>query len=205
MASIAQILRRAVVEHAQGRCEHCGTAQAIVVEREVNYPCVLDSSGSVGSLGSFFNPWDDRPIGRVHTGILATLLDAGYIPVIEPTAFALFGDDDALVLADDVAAAIASALDAARALFFHPLGGVPDPKTRELFDQLTAAEALGVASDARTPEDLRSALRAAATSVRAGVSAAAILDGGVAHASIIELLTPQHIGTRVTSGIVLAA
>jgi acetylglutamate kinase len=71
--------------------------------------------------------------------------------------------------------------------------------------ELTPAEALGYAEDARIPEDLRIAIRAAALGVRAGVPAAQIVDGRVAHAAIIELLTTHHLGTQVTGGLVFAA
>lgn len=144
-------------------------------------------------------------IGRVQTGILSTLLDAGYIPVIEPTAFSVFAAGDAVLVADDVAGAIAAAVDAFRAIFFHAKGGVADPATQALIDELTPAEALRLASDPRVPEDLRAAIRAAAIGVRNGIPAAQIVDGRVPHATIIELLTARHVGTQVTGGIVLAA
>jgi acetylglutamate kinase len=44
---------------------------------------------------------------------------------------------------------------------------------------------------------MRTAMRAAALGVRGGVGAADILDGRIAHASIVELLTMRHVGTRV--------
>ncbi len=144
-------------------------------------------------------------IGRVQTRILQTLLDAGYVPVIEPTAFAVFAADDARVAADEVAGAVATAIDAVRAIFFHAAGGVADPQTRQLIDELTPAEALGLADDDRVPIDLRAAIRAAALGVRAGLPAAQIVDGRVPHAIVIELLTARHVGTQVAGGIYLAA
>jgi acetylglutamate kinase len=141
-------------------------------------------------------------VGRVQTGILATLAAAGYIPVIEPTALGLSGDDVALS-ADDVACAIASATDAARAIFFHWAGGVIDPKTLDLVAELTPAEALTLADDAALDPQLVNAVRAAALAVRAGVAAAQIFDGRVAHATIVELLTAQHLGTQVTGAVYL--
>lgn len=139
-------------------------------------------------------------IGNVQTGILLTLMQNGYVPVIEPTAFAAFGDDVELG-ADDVAQAIASATDAVRAIFFHALGGVTDSKTAALIEELTAAEALAIANEPGLPEDLRAAIRAAALGVRSGVGAAQIVDGRVAHASIVEVLTAKHLGTQVTGGV----
>jgi acetylglutamate kinase len=142
---------------------------------------------------------------RVQTGLLQTLTGAGYIPVIEPTAFAVFSPRDAHVAADDVAGAIAAAVDAVRAIFFHAAGGVNDPKTQALIDELTPAEALVLADDARVPADLRAAIRAAALGVRCGVAAAQIVDGRIAHATIVEFLTARHAGTQVAGGIYLAA
>jgi acetylglutamate kinase len=144
-------------------------------------------------------------IGNVQIGILTTLTDAGYVPVIAPTAFAVFASDDLDILADDVARAVAAATFAARAIFFNRAGGVEDPATHRLLDELTPSEALVLADDDRVPNDLRAAMRAAALSVRDGIPAANIVDGHVPHATVVELLTAQHVGTRVTGGIYLAA
>ncbi|GAC1656198.1 MAG: acetylglutamate kinase [Vulcanimicrobiaceae bacterium] len=145
-------------------------------------------------------PGNGNGLGKVQAGILQTLTQNGYIPVIEPTAFGVFGDDVALA-ADDVAQAIACATDAVRAIFFHALGGVTDAKTAELIHELTAAEALEISEESRLPHDLRAAIRAAALGVRAGVGAAQIVDGRVAHAAIVEVLTARHLGTQVTGGV----
>ncbi len=144
-------------------------------------------------------------IGNVQPGILQTLMNAGYIPVVEPTAFAVFGERDQSVAADDVARAIAAATDAVRAIFFHALGGVPDPQSAALISELTPAEALAIADDPRVPADLRAAIRAAALGVRAGVAEAQILDGRIAHATVVELLTAHPLGTRVTGSVFTGA
>jgi acetylglutamate kinase len=138
----------------------------------------------------------ETTIGNVDTKLLRTLLDAGFVPVIEPLAFGFTGTDVA-VAADDVAQALASAVGAARAIFFNDAGGVVDTKTRMLVAQLTPAEALEIAEDRSLAENLRNAVRAAALGVRGGVGAAQICDGRVAHASIVEFLTARHLGTQV--------
>lgn len=160
---------------------------------------------ALGGSDAAMLPHTGNGIGRVQAGILHTLIGAGFIPVVEPTAFAIFGSDDASVEADDVAAAIGAACDAARAIFFHHSGGVSDPQTHRLIDELTPAEALALAEDERVPADLRAAIRAAALGVRSGIPAAQIFDGRVAHATVIELLTATHLGTQVSGGIILAA
>lgn len=143
-------------------------------------------------------------VGRVQTGILATLTSAGYLPVIEPTALGLTGVDVELS-ADEVAAAIAGATEAARVIFFHASGGVVDPASRALLAELTPAEAFDLADRDDFDPGLRTTMRAAARGVRAGVGAAQILDGRIAHAAIVELLTQQHLGTQVAGSVYLGA
>ncbi|HEV3089739.1 MAG TPA: hypothetical protein VGX96_21240 [Candidatus Elarobacter sp.] len=135
-------------------------------------------------------------IGNVDTKLLRTLLDAGYVPVVEPLAFGFTGTDVA-VGADEVTQALASAVGAARAIFFDEQGGVIDAKTKLVVDQLTPAEALDIAEDRSLAVTLRTAIRAAALGVRRGVGAAQICDGRVAHAAIVEFLTARHLGTQV--------
>ncbi len=144
-------------------------------------------------------------IGNVQTGILETLTRAGYIPVIEPTAFSVFEQRDRKVAADEVARAVAAATDAIRAIFFHAFGGVPDPQSEALISELTPAEALAIADDPRVAADLRAAIRAAAMGVRGGVAQAHIVDGRIAHAAVVELLTAHHFGTRVTGSVFTGA
>jgi len=142
-------------------------------------------------------------VGRVQTGILVTLTGAGYVPVIEPTAFGLAGDVD--IAADDVAAAVAVATDAVRALFFHEAGGVIDAASQALVAELTPAEALALADGDGLAPALRPVVRAAARGVRGGVGAAQIFDGRIAHATIVEFLTDVHLGTQVIGTVYLGA
>lgn len=166
---------------------------------------IINRSGNmaVGLSGSdaAMLPGTAGGIGNVQTRILETLTFAGYIPVIEPTAFSVFGEDDRSVQADEVARAIAAATDAVRAIFFNALGGVTDPHTASIVTELTPAEALVIAEDSRMPGDLRAAIRAAALGVREGVASAQILDGRIAHATVVEMLTEHHLGTRVTGSL----
>jgi acetylglutamate kinase len=177
------------------------TAREIVriVNRSTN--CAVALHGSDAAM----LPQSGSGVGKVQTGILRTLLDGGYIPVIEPTGFSVFSPDDAALIPDDVATAIASALEAIRAIFFHTAGGVIDPLTASIIDELTPAEALALAADPSIPEDLRPAIRAAAIVVRGGVAAAQIVDGRVPHATVLEMLTSQHAGTQVSGSILFAA
>jgi acetylglutamate kinase len=166
--------------------------------------CGNSAVGLSGSDAAML-PGTPNGIGNVQTGILQTLTAAGYIPVIEPTTFSVFASRDSIVDADEVARAIASATDAVRAIFFHALGGVANPESAALITELTPAEALLIAEDERVPPDLRTAIRAAALGVRGGVEQANIVDGRIAHATVVELLTAHHLGTRVTGSVFTGA
>jgi acetylglutamate kinase len=155
-----------------------------------------DAAVGVSGADAGMLPAAGEGLGAVQTRLLHTLLGAGYIPVVEPLAFGMFGGD-VEIHADDVASAVARSMAAKRALFFHETGGVIDALTQECIGELTPAEALTLADDGTLPQDLCNAIRAAALGVRGGVGAADILDGRIAHASIVELLTMRHVGTRV--------
>jgi acetylglutamate kinase len=159
----------------------------------------------LGGADAALLPQGPGGIGTVQTDLLDTLLDAGYVPVIEPTTFSPFARDETVALADDVASAIAAAVAAVRAIFFYVGGGVADPETNAIINELTPAEALALADDERLSFELRATIRAAARGVRQGVGAAQILDGRVAHAAIIEMLTAHHLGTQVTGSIAFAS
>jgi len=173
------------------------TGRALV--RTINRGC--NTAVGLSGADAAMLPRSPRGIGTVQTGILETLTAAGYIPVIEPTVFSAFGPADEILAADEVACAIAGATTAVRAIFFHALGGVLDPQTEAPISELTPAEALTIADEWEVSDDLRTAIRAAALGVRAGVEAAQIVDGRIAHATIVELLTAHHLGTRVTGSV----
>ncbi|HUY11776.1 MAG TPA: hypothetical protein VMV73_05900 [Candidatus Dormibacteraeota bacterium] len=177
------------------------SARALVLRINRSENRAVGVSGADGAL----LPRGANGVGNVQPEVLTALLSAGFVPIVEPLAFAPFPASEECVEADDVARAIGVAMHAARALFFHRSGSIADPQTNIPIAELTAAEALTLADDLRVPADVRRTMRAAARGVRAGIGAAEIFDGRIAHAAVIELLTEQHLGTRVVGGVVLAA
>jgi acetylglutamate kinase len=155
-----------------------------------------DSAVGLRGADAGMIPAAGNTIGSVQTRLLETLTRSGYVPVIEPTAIGLRGDDIQLPV-DEVARAIAEATDASRILFFDPNGGVVDTETQKLVDELTPAEALALADSGSLSLSLAAAIRAAALGVRGGVGAAQIIDGRIAHAAIVELVTARHLGTQI--------
>ena len=176
-----------------------GAARAIV--RTMNRTGDIAVGVSGADAGTI--PAAGESVGSIQTRLLHTLLGAGYVPVIEPLALGFLGSDVA-VAADEVASALACALSAKRALFFNDAGGVIDAQTQTIIDELTPAEALALADESAFPQALKAAIRAAALGVRGGVGAAQILDGRIQHATIVEMLTARHLGTRVIGTVFVA-
>ena len=125
------------------------------------------------------------------------LLDAGQIPVVATVAR---GEDGEIynVNADTAAAALAVAVRAEKLIVLTDVEGLYAdwPSTDEVISTLDAA------SLERMLPDLASGMvpkmEACLRAVRGGVPAAHVLDGRVAHALLLEIVTDEGVGTMVT-------
>ena len=131
-------------------------------------------------------------VEQVNTEPLVSILDQGRIPVV--ASIGLGYDGEAYnVNADAVASAVAVALHATKLIILTDVDGVHDA-TGSLLSELDRARAeeligAGVISAGMIPK-----VRAAISSLD-GVEAAHIIDGRVPHALLLELLTPEGVGT----------
>lgn len=138
-------------------------------------------------------------VAAMNTTILDRLLAEDLIPVV-----ATIGSDASgqayNINADTAAAAVAVALRAAKLVYLTDIEGIradaQDPST--LRRTLSAADlenlkASGAISAGMIPK-VEGCLRALA----AGVARAHVLDGRLAHALLLELLTPDGVGTMVS-------
>jgi acetylglutamate kinase len=136
-------------------------------------------------------------VASVDVSAVTDLIAAGRIPVIASVA----PDADGVLHnlnADTAAAALAAALPARKLVILTDVPGLyadyPDPDT--LISRLTAdqlAELLPQLRDGMVPK-MEACLRA----VRAGVPAAHVVDGRVAHSTLLEVFTSEGFGTMVT-------
>ena len=135
----------------------------------------------------------------VRTAVLEQLLDDGCIPVIA-TIGVDAGGQNYNINADSVAAAVAGALGAAKLLYLTDIEGlrrdVNDAKS--LISTLTASELTGLLGDGTIAGGMIPKAESCLEAVELGVPAVHILDGRVAHVTIIELFTDAGIGTMVT-------
>jgi acetylglutamate kinase len=133
---------------------------------------------------------------HVDAGVIEGLLADGRIPVV---ASVCRGADREVynVNADTAAAAVAVAVHAEKLVVLTDVEGlyVDWPLSTEVISQLTAAELetkLPTLADGMIPK-MEACLRA----VRGGVPAAHVVDGRVAHALLLEVLTDSGVGTMV--------
>lgn len=138
-------------------------------------------------------------IVRVDAKVLHTLMERGFVPVVASIASDAEGRPHN-VNADVMASELAVGLEAHKLVYVNDVPGVIGPGG-DLLSELSAQEALDllaagdVVGGGMIPK-LESSVRA----LKAGVSRVHLLDGRVEHALVLELFTPEGIGTMVTTG-----
>lgn len=144
----------------------------------------------------------DSRLGRVgdlvevNPAILNHLLDGGMIPVVAPLGLGLDGEVYNLN-ADTVAGALAGALDAQKLVFLTDVEGVyRNPReTGSLISKMTLGELAFMVDGFKG--GMLPKLRAVVAAMKSGVAQAHVLDGRVQHALLLEMFTPEGIGTMI--------
>jgi acetylglutamate kinase len=134
-------------------------------------------------------------IDRVNVGVIDHVA-TDYIPVIASVG----ADRDGLsynVNADEAAGAVAAALGAYKVIFLTDVPGwLEDPENRaSRIARATSEQVRGALPS--LAGGMRPKLAACIDAIDAGVSAAHILDGRVAHSLLLELFTDEGIGTMI--------
>jgi acetylglutamate kinase len=137
-------------------------------------------------------------VAAVDTSAVTDLIDAGRIPVVATVAPDVNGVLHNLN-ADTAAAALAAALGARKLVVLTDVPGLYAdwPDQDRLITRLTAdgLEALLPRLSAGMLPKMEACLRA----VRAGVPAAHVVDGRVAHSTLLEMFTQEGFGTMIVN------
>ena len=170
--------------------------------------------GLTGQDGGFIRakkmlmPSKDKPnefvdigqVGEIQTidpSVIRSLEAGGFIPVVAPIGIGKEGESYN-INADLVAGKLAQVLGAEKLVILTNTPGVLDEKGRLLTGitprQIDEMVASGVLSGGMLPK-IGSALEAA----RSGVKSVHIIDGRVAHALMLEVLTDEGVGTLIRS------
>lgn len=136
-------------------------------------------------------------IVRVNAEVVRTLMAKGFVPVVASIAADAEGHPYN-VNADVMAAELAIGLEADKLVYANDVPGVIGP-AGDLLSELGVQDALdllanGTVVDGGMIPKLESAVRA----LKAGVSRVHLLDGRVEHSLVLELFTPEGVGTMIT-------
>lgn len=132
-------------------------------------------------------------IKKVNAGIIKSLCEDEYIPVIAP-----IGTDDKgqsyNINADTVASAVATAMGAEKLMFLTDVEGVKDANDNVIFE-ITLENAERLIQDGTISGGMIPKVRACAKAVNDGVNRVHIIDGRVLHSILLEIFTNTGIGT----------
>jgi acetylglutamate kinase len=135
---------------------------------------------------------------HVNASVLRTLTDQRFVPVVASIAVDETTGQAYNVNADVVASQLAIELGAEKLVYINDVPGVIGPDG-DLLSELSASqgEALlaqpGVVAGGMIPK-----LESAVAAVRAGVGRVHLVDGRVEHSLVLELFTPEGIGTMIS-------
>ncbi len=133
----------------------------------------------------------------VDTTLLDHLVRTDAIPVIAPVGF---GDDGHTynINADTAAGAIAAAVEARKLYMLTDVAGVLDD-AGALLNTLTVADARRLMAEGTIHSGMIPKIRTCLAALEAGVNAAYIVDGRIAHVILLEVFTEAGVGTELVA------
>jgi acetylglutamate kinase len=134
---------------------------------------------------------------EVNPAVLATLQNAGFIPVVAPVGHDRDGQTYN-INADVAAGEIAGALKAAKLILLTDVEGVKDEKG-ELVSMLEAEQAKKMIACGSIGEGMIPKVECCMEALADGIGAAHIIDGRVRHALLLEVFTDSGVGTEVAN------
>jgi len=164
-------------------------AQKLVVEQSsevLNSPEIID----IGQVGE---------VTKINREVLDIATSSDLIPVIAPIGSGQNGESFN-INADLVAGAIASALGAEKLILLSNVEGIQDNQGK-LLSTLNAKEAERLIESGVIEGGMLPKIQCALDAVAAGVTSAHIIDGRVAHAVLLEVLTNEGVGTQIGDGL----
>ncbi len=138
-------------------------------------------------------------ITKVDPELIDGMLDRGLLPVVAPLAK---GEDGEVynLNADTAAGALAQALGARKLIYLTDVEGLYRDlgDHNSLIQKLTAAELRDLLDGGGISAGMLPKLESCAEALDNGVAQAHILDGRMQHAVLLEVFTPEGIGTMIT-------
>ena len=132
-------------------------------------------------------------VEQVNRGVLDTLIENGFIPVIAPVGVGADGESYN-INADFVAGAVAEHIGAEKLILLTNTPGILDDQGRTLTG-LSRSDARQLVADGIVDGGMLPKVECALRALGGGVAAAHIIDGRVPHALLLEVLTDGGVGT----------
>jgi len=171
-----------------------GKEGKIITAKKINLDRLAEKNGinipsdaDIGMVGE---------IEKVNPGLIRTLEDEGYIPVIAPIGYDDKGNTYN-INADHVASKIAGALNATRLILLTNVPGILNEK-KELLSSLTESEVRNLIRKNIISQGMIPKVVCALEALHEGVEKTHIIDGTLERALILELFTDAGIGTEIT-------
>lgn len=151
--------------------------------QDIQNPNVFYDVGQVGEIES------------INPALVRHLQESFFIPVISPIGI---GEDELAynINADVVAGKVAEVLHAEKLIMLTNTPGVLD-KEGNLITGLSSAEIDALFADGTISGGMYPKISSALQAARNGVKAVHIIDGRVPHCLLLEVLTPQGVGTMI--------
>ena len=154
-------------------------------------PEALDGASEIIDIGHV------GEVDHVNRDLLDTLVASGFIPVIAPVGVGPDGESYN-INADTVASAVAERLGAEKLILLTNTPGVVDEEGKTLTG-LSPQDAQALLDTGVVTAGMRPKIECALSAVGGGVATAHIIDGRVAHALLLEVLTTGGVGTLLAA------
>ncbi len=164
-----------------------GKDGGLIKARKLEIPAENGDTVDIGQVGE---------VESVNIEVLEMLAASDVIPVIAPIG----ADDEGRaynINADFVAGAVAEVLKAEKLILLTNVAGLKD-KQGEILTGLTSARVQALIADGTIYGGMLPKIQCALSAVEQGVTSSHIIDGRVAHAVLLEILTDKGVGTLIT-------
>ncbi|WP_087463323.1 acetylglutamate kinase [Oleiphilus messinensis] len=136
-------------------------------------------------------------VEKIRKSVITMLTNSNVIPVIAPIGV----DENGVsynINADLVAGKVAEELDAEKLILLTNIAGLQD-KGGNILTGLNGEQVEGLIEDGTIYGGMLPKIRCALDAVNNGVTSAHIIDGRVAHATLLEIFTDEGVGTLITN------
>lgn len=138
-------------------------------------------------------------VARVDPEIIYGMFEHGLVPVIAPLARGIEDGQVYNLNADTAAGVLAAALNAEKLVYLTDVEGLysrPDDDT-SLIQKMTLSEGRELLEGGSISGGMLPKLESCVSAMEAGVRRTHILDGRMQHALLLEIFTPEGIGTMI--------